>query len=141
MILSVFASCETENTPTKVRIDNINLLTYPLTYEGEVWDVFSLFAVDYPPDPYFQISQGTELIFTSGTFSNASGEVITYSVNHDFNPNESYTLTVYDSDLDGDDTMGQISTFYPHSSSYGTPDTKIVSGGGISVELELSYIY
>jgi len=142
IILSVFASCEIDNMPKEVRIDNIYLQEYPQTYGGEVWDVFSLFAVDFPPDPYIQIHKGTQLIFTSGTFPNASGEIIKYPVNHSFNPNESYTLTVYDEDMDGDDTMGEISTFYPYSSAYGTtPDTKIVSGGGITVELELSYIY
>ena len=139
-------SCGTDDvdvSPTAVQINALTVLNYPMLMEsGTVWDFALLFEEDENPDPFFSILSGSNPVYTSGEYYNASGGALSFSeLNIELNASSQYVFGLYDWDIDGiHETMGEF-YFNPYSYSDGTPATKVLSSGNLTVEFSLSYIY
>ena len=133
----LFFSCSKESSnPTQVSITGVTLNSFPVTESnGASWDLTS------GPDIYFQIYQGSTLVYEHPTyFENINtAQSFTLATPIDLIPSNEYIFQLMDYDnLDDDDWMGGIS-FYPYSEGSGTPKTKTLAPGDISVTFSLSY--
>ncbi len=128
-------ACETQVTPTKIRISKIEITRFPATDGGAGWDLTS------GPDIYPIITKGTTVIWDSPNYAENADP----SYNYEFtlspsidltSPTDQYTISLYDyDDIDDDDWMGGI-YFTPYSSTNGFPSTMTIDAGG-----EVAFIF
>lgn len=140
IVLIIFSSCEIDSdTIRKVRIDSISVLYYSSTND---WD-FALFEGEGYPDPFIRVfSENYALLYESNYELNAIGQTLNYIPfpGIELDANEQCLIGLYDWDIVGEEIMQEL-YFYPYAAYDGTPETKTISGGSLTVELVLSYIY
>lgn len=147
----LLSGCEKEKASTisAVKINKITVIDYPITNGAVPWD-----------DPVIGSSTGADLTWkltgpqtfnSSIYFGNVSGENLEFNGN-DFpinlnSPQGTYTLSLYDlDDLDGsdfasnDDLMGRFS-FIPYSPGSKGTETIEYSEDGITVQLNVTYLF
>lgn len=132
--------CSNQQTPTSIRITNIEVTRLPATKaNGAGWDLNS------GADIYVQMLYNNNNIYEHSTYY----ENVNSSQNYSFQPNTNLNLTnptnryvirLYDYDsLDADDFMGGIE-FTPYTSNNGFPNKVILDANG-DVAFELTYQY
>lgn len=113
--------------PTKWNLTRFVLTAYPETDDGDNWDY-----TDAGPDIYFQILNGSTVIYTSSTKDDVSSNSLplTWTVSDvSLDVNTQYTIKFYDEDgaLDSDDLMGTI-TFKPNILDFNSSSWSWTSG-------------
>ena len=134
-------ACETQVTPTKIRISSIKITSFPQYDGGSNWDNLD------GPDIYVTLSLGSTLIHKQPTMFEDASVTTDYTYNPTSSidlsdPTAQYTIRLYDyDDYDSDDYMGGI-LFYPYSSTGGFPTTLYLdAGAGVTFELTVSYVW
>lgn len=134
-------ACESQVTPTKIRISKVKITKFPQYDGGSNWDIWD------GPDIYVVIKKGSTLIHEQPTMFEDASVTSTYT----YTPTSyidltdataQYSISLYDYDDGlGDDFMGGIS-FYPYSSTGGFPTTLYLdAGAGVTFELTVSYVW
>lgn len=133
--------CGSQMTPNSIKINSINLRSFPATEEnGAGWDLFD------GADIYIKVSYNEEVIYQHPTFyTNAnSGQIYSFIPTTNLNihnPTDKYVISLWDKDDLDDDFMGGI-IFTPYFSTNGFPATIILdAGSGISFDLSVAYIF
>lgn len=136
------SSCNLQVTPDLIKISKIIVTDFPATMEnGNSWDVSS------GPDIYVIVYKGDKIIWKSDVYY----EDASPSNNYDFKPdsrieitepNQEYTISIYDYDQTGSDFMGGIK-FVPYYKDNKFPETLTLnpSGSKVAFELPLSYVW
>ena len=127
------ADCSQETAPSKIKISNIKLKSFPTTdTNGAGWDLFS------GADVYVEIAKNDNVLFTTGYVTDLTGSY-TYDASFEFSdPKATYSIRVYDyDDSSGDDWMGGIS-FTPYLNGQDFPSTINVTCGGCVVSFDLT---
>jgi hypothetical protein len=135
------SDCSQQVTPSKIRINRIEVIRFPATDNGAGWDLSS------GPDIYPIISKNNSVIWEYPNFiqnANPSNNH-NFSVNPVFDlesPNDQYGILLYDyDDFDADDFMGGIN-FTPYRNNNGFPTTlNIDAGGDVAFKVYVSYIW
>jgi hypothetical protein len=139
-------NCETQVTPTLVKITNIRVTKFPDTDNGNYWDSFP----NSDADIYVKIlNSSSETIYNSSTIQNATSNGVNY---YDFvptspivisNPLSIFVMRIYDFDTVGSEEFMDFCVFYPYSSSGGFPTTKTFTNPSstFSFQLTLSYVW
>jgi hypothetical protein len=136
------SDCSQQVTPTKIRIKQVDVTSFPATNDkGSGWDLTSA------ADIYIKIYKDDTELYNSSTYIKDAISSYKYefelSPNVDLlNPNDQYTIILYDYDsTSGDDYMGGI-IFKPYSNTNSFPTTmNLDAGGGITMTLHLSYVW
>lgn len=138
------ADCSQQITPRKIKVTKIEVTKFPATTNnGGGWDNSS------GADIYLKLFKGDTQVWKSSytyNYQNANPSTIypiDISPSVDLSePNDEYTITLYDfDDFDADDFMGGI-IFTPYSKSNGFPSVLTLdANGGVAFKLYLSYIW
>jgi hypothetical protein len=139
-------NCETQITPSSVKITKIRVKKFPDTENGQWWDTFP----NSDADIYVTlINTSLQTIYTSGHYTNATGLGTTY---YDFTPTTPITLTnvtsalsinLYDYEDIGSNTLMDNIFFNPYSTTGGFPATLTTSSsnGDFVCEVSLQYVW
>jgi len=136
------SDCSQQVTPNEIKVTKVKITKFPATVSsGASWDLNS------GPDIYIEILKGSSSLYTTSTYyENADPSVIySFDLNPVLNlnePNNEYSIRLYDYDTSsGDDYMGGI-IFTPYSNTTGFPATlNLDAGGDVAFELTLSYVW
>jgi hypothetical protein len=141
------SNCDTQVTPTQVKITKIRVTKFPDTNNGNYWDTFP----NSDADIYLTLENSSSVtIFDSPTyFQNATSNGVNY---YDFVPTtpiiitnvlSPYFMYIYDFDAVGADELMDFYVFNPYSSSGGFPTTKTFtnSSSTFSFQLTLEYVW
>jgi hypothetical protein len=135
------ADCSQQETPSAIKINSIEVTRFPATDDGAGWDLTS------GCDIYPIIEKGSTEIWKSSEFyQNADPDNdFTFNISPaaELNdPNDQYSISLYDfDDFDPDDFMGGIN-FTPYSSNNGFPTTiNLDAGGDVAFTISVSYEY
>lgn len=143
------ANCDQQKTPTRIKITKVVLNSFNQFKSGTTtWDDCCDYG-DYRPDVIIQLYEGTP---RPGSFQfglpaiwdanyNQSYAITQDNLNQfpfDLSLNTSYTITVEDSDLGTDESMG-TSIIQSYSSTNGFPEILYANTGITNVEIHLSY--
>ena len=135
------ADCSQQITPSKIRITKIEVTRFPATNSGAGWDLSS------GPDIYPELSKSSYLLWRSSIYyQNADPSVIySFEINPvvDLNqPNDQYSITLYDyDDFSASDFMGRIN-FTPYWSNNGFPSIiNIDAGGAVAFRFYVTYVW
>lgn len=128
--------CSIQETPSSIRVMNINVENFPETNNGAGWDFTN------GPDIYIVIEYNNEVIFKSDVYNNAIPSAGPYSFNPGQNlylkPFELYKLKILDlDDFDEDDLMIAVQ-FRPYNNQNGFPSMLTISPG---INLNLFYTW
>lgn len=132
--------CETQITPTYIKIKEVKLTKFPPTDNGAGWDLLD------GPDMYFEILyNGSPFVSTKNKpFDNINGTVVkwiligNYSIDKPF---DQYAIAAFDhDDTSADDYIGGI-TFTPYSNSNKFPKTIVLNCPGCGTEWEIVVEY
>ena len=141
------SNCDTQITPTQVKITKIRVTKFPDTNNGNYWDTFP----NSDADIYVTIQNSSSVtIYNSPTyFENATSNGVNF---YDFVPTSPIIITsvlspyfmyIYDFDAVGSDELMDFYVFNPYSSSGGFPTTKTFtnSSSTFSFQLTLEYVW
>lgn len=141
------SNCNTQITPTQVKITNIRVTKFPDTNNGNWWDTLPNSGADI----YLTIENSNlTTIWTSPTYFQDATGIGTYYF--DFVPTtpiiftnltSGYILNIYDQDTVGTDQFISFCAFNPYISSGGFPTTKTFtnSTSTFSFQLTLAYVW
>jgi hypothetical protein len=131
------SNCDQEIVPTEVACTSLTLNVFPLSDNGQNWDVTGTGL----PDIVIQVSQGNTLVWESSVSNDVFSGPITFPAAIEFNnPKTAYTISVFDYDSSGNnDFMGAI-TFTPYNAGQKFPETLNLNCSGCVVDLKLSDI-
>ncbi|HBX50298.1 MAG: hypothetical protein A2275_10445 [Bacteroidetes bacterium RIFOXYA12_FULL_35_11] len=129
-------SCQTQVTPSKIKIDYIKIDSFPTFINGHTWDVSD------GPDLFISIYKDSLLIYQSLVNNNATNTRDYY-----FYPNPvieikdmsaNYTVKLFDDDIDFDhDLMGDLS--HKYSSTGGFPTSISSTKNGVKIVMNFTY--
>jgi hypothetical protein len=133
------AICDRQVKPSKIRINSVRLLKYPVTESnGQSWD-FSSGA-----DVYWTLSMGGSAVFTSGLINDVSGQELTYTSGMPFDINDVNGIagiSIYDyDDIGADDFMGFVSTTF-YSDANGFPNVLTLETSNLKFQFFVEYIF
>lgn len=141
------SNCETQITPTQVKITKIRVTKFPDTNNGNYWDTFP----NSDADIYVTIQNSSSVtIYNSPTyFQNATSNGVNY---YDFVPTtpiiitnvlSPYFMYIYDFDAVVANELMDFYVFNPYGSSGGFPTTKTFtnSASTFSFQLTLEYVW
>ena len=155
ILMFAFSACSSDDDPsddpsdpTSVNVTKITVTDFP-QHNGYIhiplvgsnpiyWDALELGA----PDIYPSIIQGSKTILTCvddrrTNAQNNSSYSFTINPVVNLNPTESYTIRLHDWDPADDDLMGETS-FKPYKGN-DEPNQILISGGGVSWTLDVTY--
>ncbi len=141
-VLSIFSSCETDETnttPILVHVDSIAIINYPA---GSTWDI-GITVENNHPDPFFRIStEYGDIVYESTSELNSTGETLNFdNVDILLNPFDQYLFSLWDEDLLDNESMGSF-YFSPYSSANGAVESLTINAATISIQLNnLTYTY
>jgi len=133
-------SCANQITPTKIKITDVVVTRFPASDGGASWDIFD------GPDIYFEIFDGSVLLYSHPTFIEDADPTVDYSFNFstiditDVTGEHTIQLMDYD-DFSNDDFMGGIK-FTPYNSTNGFPaKINLDAGAEVAFTLTVTYIF
>lgn len=133
--------CSNQETPSKIRITNIQLTSFPPTDNGGGWDLSS------GADIYVSMEYSGVIIYEHPSYYENANPNQDYNFQPNINlnmnnPTDTYIIRLYDyDDFDSDDYMGGLQ-FVPYQNSNNFPSTIILDAGtGISFQLSISYTF
>lgn len=138
------ADCSQQITPRKIKITKIEVTKFPATNDnGGGWDPSN------GADIYLKLSKDDSQLWKSSdtyNYQNASAAAMySFDISSSVDltePNDRYTISLYDyDDFDADDFMGGI-IFTPYTNSNGFPPVVTLdANGGVAFKLHLSYVW
>ncbi len=132
------ADCSRQITPTKIQITQIKVLRFPATKSnGAGWDLTS------GPDIFPIFYKDNQKLWESPTYYEDADQRYYYEFNCAINlnnPNDRYTVSLYDYDQGtSDEFMGGI-TFTPYNTTNNFPTTiRLDAGGTVAFDLVVNY--
>lgn len=132
--------CSQQITPTSIRLNKIDVKSFPATNNGAGWDIGS------GPDIYPVLVKGSNVIWESTTYFENANPSADYSFNVNpvvnLNPNDQYSILLYDEDgIWSDEYMGGVS-FFPYSNKNNFPNViNLDAGGDVTFKLYVTYVW
>ncbi len=132
-------TCGEQETPDVINISEVTVTRLPdTTDDGGSWDFSS------GPDIYVEILKGDEIIWESDTYYENASDASDYDFDLDIQltePNEEYTINLYDYDESGSDFMGGV-VRTPYNSDNEFPDNiTFDADGSVAFEISASYAW
>lgn len=135
------SDCSQQDTPDKIRISRIDITRFPATDNGAGWDLTS------GPDIYPELSIGSVTLYSASNFYQNADPSDNYTFDLSpavdmEDPNDQYTIRLFDyDDFDPDDLMGGIN-FTPYSSDNEFPsEIDLDAGGDVAFTLHVTYVW
>jgi len=138
------ANCQTQITPSKIRITKITVTKFPQYDNGSPWDNIDI--GDSRPELFVEFLIGSTSLFSTGYYQDAN-----YNQSYDFtgssylpfdiiSPTSSYTIRAWDYDTGANDYIGGF-IFTPYHSTNGFPSIIYVSSSTLEFKIYVSYYF